>query len=45
MENKKVIIIGGGPAGLEAAYNLAISGHQVTLLRKMKKLVVIFANG
>jgi heterodisulfide reductase subunit A len=38
MESKKVIVIGGGPAGLEVAYNLAISGHQVTLFEKDEEI-------
>lgn len=38
MENKSVLIIGGGPAGLEAAYNLAISGHKIILLEKDNKI-------
>lgn len=31
---KNVVVIGGGPAGLEAARVAAISGHQVTLYEK-----------
>ena len=31
---KKVCIIGGGPAGLEAAWAAAVRGHQVTLFEK-----------
>ncbi len=34
MENRKVIIIGGGPAGIEAAYNLALNNCSVTVLEK-----------
>lgn len=34
----KVIVIGGGPAGMFAAYYAAKSGHQVTLLEKNEKL-------
>lgn len=34
----KVIVIGGGPAGMFAAYFAARSGHQVTLLEKNEKL-------
>ena len=34
MKNKTVIIIGGGPAGIEAAYNLAINSYNVTILEK-----------
>lgn len=33
-----VIVIGGGPAGMFAAYYAAKSGHQVTLLEKNEKL-------
>ena len=29
---KKVAVVGGGPAGLTVAYNLAIAGHGVTIL-------------
>jgi len=32
--NKNIVIIGGGPAGLEAAACLGSSGHQITLLEK-----------
>lgn len=49
MENKSVLIIGGGPAGLEAAYNIAINGYKVTVLEKdneiggnIKKWVKLF---
>jgi heterodisulfide reductase subunit A len=49
MENKNVLIIGGGPAGLEAAYNLALNGCKVTVLEKdteiggnIKKWVKLF---
>ena len=31
---KKVLIIGGGPAGMNAAYFSAIRGHEVTLVEK-----------
>ena len=34
----EVIVIGGGPAGMFAAYYAAKSGHQVTLLEKNEKL-------
>ena len=33
-----VIVIGGGPAGMFAAYYAAKAGHQVTLLEKNEKL-------
>jgi 2,4-dienoyl-CoA reductase (NADPH2) len=35
---KKVMIIGGGPSGLEAARVLALRGHKVVLYEKMSKL-------
>jgi NADPH-dependent glutamate synthase beta subunit-like oxidoreductase len=35
---KKVAVIGGGPAGLTAAYFLSIMGHKVELFEKHKKL-------
>ncbi len=35
---KKVLVIGGGPAGMETARLAALRGHQVTLLEKSKRL-------
>ena len=35
---KKVLIVGGGPAGMEAARMAAIRGHEVTLYEKTAKL-------
>jgi len=35
---KKVLVIGGGPAGMEAARTLAQRGHHVTLFEKSHKL-------
>ena len=35
---KKIAIIGGGPAGLTAAYRLAISGHEVIVYDMMEKM-------
>ncbi len=35
--NKKVAIIGAGPAGLAAAYYLNLQGHQVTIYEKNEK--------
>jgi len=35
---KKIMIIGGGPSGLEAARVLALRGHKVMLFDKMSKL-------
>lgn len=37
-KSKRVVVIGGGPAGLEAARVAALRGHQVTLLEKAKSL-------
>lgn len=36
--NKKVAIIGGGPAGLTAAYFLRKNGHSVTVFEQMEKM-------
>lgn len=35
---KKVLVVGGGPAGMEAARVSALRGHEVTLCEKEKKL-------
>lgn len=35
---KKVLVVGGGPAGMEAAITLAKRGHNVTLAEKTEKL-------
>lgn len=35
---KKVVIIGGGPAGMKAAITASLRGHEVILLEKEKKL-------
>ena len=37
-EPKKVVVIGGGPAGMEAARTAAHVGHHVTLFEKEKQL-------
>ena len=34
----KIIVIGGGAAGLMAAYSAALNGHEVLLLEKNEKL-------
>lgn len=36
--NKKVAIIGGGPAGMSAAWQLALKGHDVTIYEASDKL-------
>lgn len=35
---KKVAVIGGGPAGLTAAYFLSLKGHNVTVFEQMAKM-------
>ena len=35
---KKVVVVGGGPAGMEAARTAALRGHDVTLLEKSRRL-------
>lgn len=37
-KTKNVVVIGGGPAGMEAARVAALEGHKVTLLEKSKTL-------
>ena len=37
----KVIVIGGGPAGMMAALAAAESGHEVLLLEKNEKIIKI----
>ena len=41
----KVVVIGGGPAGMMAAITAAENGHEVTIIEKMpsfgKKLLII----
>jgi len=37
-KSKKVIVVGGGPAGMETARIATLRGHQVTLYEKGKKL-------
>lgn len=45
-QSKKVLVIGGGPAGMQAAITAAERGHQVTLLEKAPQLggQLIFAD-
>ena len=35
---KRVIVVGGGPAGLMSAYTAAVNGHEVVLIEKNEKL-------
>jgi NADPH-dependent glutamate synthase beta subunit-like oxidoreductase len=35
---KKIAVLGGGPAGLSAAYFLSLMGHEVTVFERRKKL-------
>jgi len=37
-ERKRVVVVGGGPAGLEAAWVAAARGHDVVLLERSKEL-------
>ena len=37
-KSKKVFVVGGGPAGMEAARVAALRGHKVTLYEKSRKL-------
>jgi 2,4-dienoyl-CoA reductase (NADPH2) len=37
-QSKKIVIVGGGPAGLEAALNLSKRGHQVIVLEREDKV-------
>lgn len=37
-KDKKIAVIGGGPAGLTCAYDLSIDGYDVTIFEKEKKL-------
>ena len=37
-ERKNVVVVGGGPGGLYAAWACAVRGHQVTLLEKKEEL-------
>lgn len=36
--SKKIIVVGGGAAGMLAAYFAAEAGNKITLLEKMKNL-------
>ena len=37
MKKYKVAVIGAGPAGLTAAYYLALMGHSITVFEKRKR--------
>jgi 2,4-dienoyl-CoA reductase-like NADH-dependent reductase (Old Yellow Enzyme family)/thioredoxin reductase len=37
-ENRRVVIVGGGPGGMEAARTLSLKGYDVTLFEKGQKL-------
>jgi len=37
-QKKKVVVVGGGPAGMEAARTAALRGHDVTLVEKNRRL-------
>lgn len=38
VEKKKILVVGGGPAGMEAAITAASRGHEVTLAEKASRL-------
>lgn len=38
VEPKKVVVVGGGPGGMEAARRLALRGHDVTLVERSDRL-------
>lgn len=44
-KDKKIAVIGGGPAGLSAAANLARNGYEVTIYEKYSKLGGILRHG
>jgi 2,4-dienoyl-CoA reductase (NADPH2) len=37
-QKKRVVVVGGGPAGMESARRLALKGHKVTLLEQTDRL-------
>lgn len=45
LKNKNIAIVGGGPAGITAAANLARYGYNVTIYEKYSKLGGILRNG
>ena len=42
---RRIAIVGGGPAGLSAAYSLAVSGHRVTLMEGERSLGGVLRTG
>ena len=42
---KKILVVGGGPAGIAAAREAAILGHEVTLIEEKKELGGLFRLG
>lgn len=45
IKNKKIAVIGGGPAGISCAANLARNGYKVTIFEKYDKLGGILRHG
>jgi len=45
LTGKKIAIIGGGPAGMSAAYQLRLMGHESTIFEKLPELGGMFRYG